>query len=90
MEAALRDHPDSDQVIDSLTPAQRFFVSWGQFWRTKSRDDYLIKQLASDPHSPGNIRAFVPPSNLEEFHAAFEINETNKMYLAPEKRGNVW
>eukprot|EP01134_Creolimax_fragrantissima_P007458 CFRG7458T1 len=90
MKAALKSHPESDQVIDGYTPDQRFFIAWAQFWRTKSRDDELMQRLASDPHSPGRIRAYLPPCNLDEFVEAFSVVEGDKMYVPKEKRGQVW
>ncbi|KNC70884.1 hypothetical protein SARC_16586, partial [Sphaeroforma arctica JP610] len=35
MRTALKSHPEADRVIDGWTPDQRFFVAWGQFWRSK-------------------------------------------------------
>ncbi|KNC80277.1 hypothetical protein SARC_07357, partial [Sphaeroforma arctica JP610] len=47
-------------------------------------------QIATDPHSPGQLRAYLPPMNLVEFINAFGIKEGHNMYIPPEKRGNVW
>ena len=43
-------------VIDGLTGDQRVFLGWAQVWRSKARDDALIQQLHTDPHSPGTAR----------------------------------
>ena len=45
-------------VIDGFTGDQRFFMGWGQVWRTLWRDDALRQQLVNGTHSPGHIRAF--------------------------------
>ena len=76
--------------IDGFTPEQRFFMSWGTIWRTKSRDDYVKTQVKTDPHSPGKIRSFQPLLNIDEFYAAFDIKEGDKMYIAPEERVRIW
>lgn len=76
--------------IDGFTPEQRFFMSWGTIWRTKSRDEALKNQVKTDPHSPGMFRAFVPLLNVEAFYEAFNIVEGDKMYLKPEERVAIW
>jgi len=76
--------------IDGFTPEQRFFMSWATVWRTKSRDEALRTQIKTDPHSPGTVRATQPLLNIQEFYDAFDINEGDPMYLAPEKRVHIW
>ncbi len=78
------------EPIDGFTPEQRFFMSWGTIWRTKSRDEALKNQVKTDPHSPGMFRAFVPLLNVEAFYKAFNIVEGDKMYLKPEERVAIW
>ena len=43
-------------VIDGLTGAQRFFMSWARAWQQKVRDTEAIRLLAIDPHSPNEFR----------------------------------
>ncbi len=43
-------------MIDGLTGDQRFFVGWGQAWRSKYREAELARRLATDPHSPPEFR----------------------------------
>lgn len=76
--------------IDGFTAEQRFFMSWATVWRTKSRDEALRTQIKTDPHSPGMIRATQPLLNIQEFYDAFGIKEGDEMYLAPEKRVQIW
>ena len=78
------------EPIDGFTPEQRFFMSWGTIWRTKSREEALRNQVKTDPHSPGMFRAFVPLLNVEAFYEAFDIKEGDKMYLSPEDRVAIW
>ena len=44
-------------VIDGLTGDERFFYGWGTIWGVKSTDKQLIRQIKTDPHSPGEFRA---------------------------------
>lgn len=76
--------------IDGFTPEQRFFLSWGTVWRTKYRDEALKNQIKTDPHSPGMNRAVQPLLNIDAFYEAFNIKDTDSMYIAPEQRVKIW
>ena len=76
--------------IDGFTPEQRFFMSWATVWRTKIRDEALRTQVKTDPHSPGQVRAIQPLLNVDAFYAAFDIQEGDEMYLAPDERVRIW
>ncbi|HLP64160.1 M13 family metallopeptidase [Flavobacterium sp.] len=77
-------------LIDGYTPEQRLFISWATIWRTKSRDEAIKNQVKTDPHSPGMYRAYVPLLNVDEFYKAFDIKETDKLYVKPEDRVKIW
>ena len=77
-------------VIDGLTADQRLFMGWGQIWRRKYRDENLLQRLKTDPHSPSEYRCNGIVPNIPEFYTAFGVTETDKMYLAPEKRVKIW
>lgn len=78
------------EKIDGFTPEQRFFMSWATVWRTKARDETTRNLIKTDPHSPGNFRAYVPLLNLEEFYKAFDIKEGDALYLKNEERVLIW
>lgn len=77
-------------VIDGLTGAQRFFLSWAQAWAQKGRDEEVIRLLAIDPHSPNEFRCNQIVRNIDEFYAAFDVTEADALYLAPEERVRIW
>ncbi|MBV8977176.1 MAG: M13 family metallopeptidase [Alphaproteobacteria bacterium] len=77
-------------VIDSLTGDQRVFLGWAQAWRGKVTDDYVKKQVVSDPHSPRQFRVNGVVRNLDAWYAAFAIKPGDKLYVAPEKRVRIW
>lgn len=77
-------------VIDGLTGAERFFLSWAQAWQMKLRDQEAIRLLAIDPHSPNEFRCNQIVSNLEPFYTAFGVTEADALWLAPEKRVTIW
>ena len=77
-------------VVDGLTAAQRFLMSWAQCWRGKSRDEIAIQRLATDPHSPPEFRCNQVVKNLDIFHETFGVTENDEMWLAPEDRVAIW
>ncbi|MHC5354445.1 M13 family metallopeptidase [Myroides sp. LJL115] len=77
-------------LIDGFTPEQRFFISWATIWRTKARDEAVRNQVKTDPHAPGHYRAYVPLQNVDAFYEAFDIQETDKLYIKPEERVKIW
>ena len=77
-------------VIDGLTGDQRFFMGFGQVWRSKMREAQQIVQVKTDPHSPGQFRANGTMMNQPAFYEAFGVKEGDKMYLAPKDRVTIW
>jgi putative endopeptidase len=77
-------------VIDGYTGEQRFFIAWAQGWKTLSRPEAMKQLIATNPHSPGEFRAFAPLTNLTEFYEAFNVKPNNKMFTPADKRAEVW
>jgi putative endopeptidase len=75
-------------VIDGYTGDQRFFLGFGQVWRSKYRDDYLRTIVATDPHSPDFYRANVV-RNFDPWYKAFDVKD-GAIYLPPEQRIKIW
>jgi putative endopeptidase len=77
-------------VIGGFTGDQRVFLGWGQVWRTLQRPEALRQQLASDPHSPGQVRAVAPLRNMDLWYATWGIKPGDRQYVAPEDRVRIW
>ncbi len=77
-------------VIDGFTGDQRFFLGIGQAWRFKATDEAQRNRVQTDPHSPPEFRVNGPLPNMPEFIAAFDVQETDGMYLPPEQRVKIW
>jgi putative endopeptidase len=77
-------------VIDGFTGKQRLFLSWGQIWRGKMRDEALINQLTTNPHSPSQYRANGIVRNVDAWYDAFDVKEGDALYLPPEERVKIW
>lgn len=76
-------------VIDGYTGDQRFFLGFSQIWRQKFRDAAIQRQLATDPHTPGSLRAYVV-RNIDAWYAAFGVKLDEKYYLSEDARVRVW
>ncbi|QKJ29263.1 M13 family metallopeptidase [Mucilaginibacter mali] len=76
--------------IDGLTPDQRFFLSFAQVWRIKTRDETMRMRVNTDPHSPEVYRVNGPLSNMVEFYNAFGIKPGDKMYREDKDRVKIW
>jgi len=83
-------HGKEAPVIGGFTGDQRFFLGFGQIWRTKFRDAALRNQLLTNPHSPGPARAFVPLTNNDAFLKAFNVKPGDGMWRAPADRVKIW
>ncbi|WP_095497438.1 M13 family metallopeptidase [Paraferrimonas haliotis] len=77
-------------VMDGFTGVQRVFLGYGQVWANKSREEYLRNLVASDPHSPPQYRVNGIVRNVPEFYQAFNVTESQKLYLPPEQRVKIW
>ena len=77
-------------VMDGYTGLQRVFIGYGQTWRNLARDEYVRTQIQTDPHSPAQYRVNGVVRNVPEFYEAFEIAESDDLYLPPEERVKIW
>lgn len=77
-------------VVDGLTGAERFFLSWAQAWQLKARDEEVIRLLAIDPHSPNEFRCNQIVRNLDGFYETFDVTEADGLWLDPEERVTIW
>jgi putative endopeptidase len=77
-------------VIDGLTGDQRVFMGWAQAWCGKVTDDYVRKQVVSDPHSPRAFRVNGVVRNMDAWYTVFGVTPGDKLYLAPEARVHIW
>ncbi|MDR3387045.1 MAG: M13 family metallopeptidase, partial [Rudaea sp.] len=77
-------------VINGMTGDQRVFLGWAQAWRGKVTDDYVKRQVVSDPHSPRQFRVNGVVHNIDAWYAAFGVKPGEKLYVAPDKRVHIW
>jgi putative endopeptidase len=77
-------------VIDGLTAAQRFFLSWAQAWQIAIRPEEALRLLSIDPHSPNEFRCNQIVRNLDPFYEAFDVTPADELWLEPDARVAIW
>lgn len=77
-------------VINGMTGAQRFYISYAQSWMGKLRDDDLLRLLKTDPHAPMDVRTNGAVRNQDAFHEAFGTQPGDALWLAPDQRVRLW
>lgn len=69
---------------------QAYFKNWARIWCMKAKEQYILLLLTNDVHAPAELRANIQPRNFSEWYQAFDVKETDKMYIVPEKRVVIW
>ena len=77
-----------DAAAGGYTPAQQFFISFGQVWCENRTEQVSRLSAKTDPHSPGRYRTNGTVQNFDEFGKAFNCKKGSPMY--PENSCRVW
>ncbi|NLP00611.1 MAG: peptidase [Clostridiaceae bacterium] len=78
----MKEIPDADY--------KAFFESNGRIWRYTATPKMYQLLAQQDTHSPHKFRSNMVIRNFQEFYDTYNIQPVDRMYLAPEKRVNVW
>ena len=76
--------------MDGFTPEQRFFLAYANVWASNITKEQIINLTNNDVHSLGKWRVNGTLPHVTEFIDAFNVQEDNAMWLAPEKRAKLW
>jgi putative endopeptidase len=77
-------------VIDGFSGPQRFFLGFGQSWRSKWREGLIREVVLTDPHAPSEFRANGVVSNMDEYYAAFGVRKGDKLWRPAAERVKIW
>ena len=77
-------------MIDGTSGDERFFYGFAQIYRSKARDEAVVAQIKTDPHSPGEFRVNGTVRNHPAFYSTFGVKPGDRMYLAPGQRVSIW
>jgi putative endopeptidase len=81
---------ETPPIIDGLSGAERFFLSWAQVWQYQARAEEVARRLAIDPHSPPEFRCNQIVRNIDEFYDTFDVSEGDALWLEPAERVTIW
>ena len=84
------DDPADAPVIEGLSAAERFFLSWALSWQTKVRPEMAKQLISIDPHSPAEFRCNGVVANLDLFAATFQTKPGDALWLEPDQRVRIW
>lgn len=77
-------------VRDGFSGDQRFFLGWGQVWRSKYRDSAKRTQVRTDPHSAAQFRVIGSTRNLDAWYETFGVAPADRYYLPAADRVKLW
>jgi len=80
----------TNELINGLTPDQRFFLNAAAVWRIKESEEALRTQVLTNPHSTPMYRVNGPVSNIPGFYEAFQVKPSDPMYRPDSIRVKVW
>ena len=85
-----REGKGEEPTLDGFTPAQQFFLSWGQWRGDEIRPETQRTMVQGDPHPIAKYRVNGPLSNLPAFREAFQCKADAPMVRAQTERCEVW
>ncbi|CAI2356152.1 unnamed protein product [Caenorhabditis sp. 36 PRJEB53466] len=90
--ATTRSGVEEDRLpgLESYTPNQIFWITYGYSWCMKQTDANLVHQLLTNPHSPAQCRTNQVMQDIPEFGKDFGCARGTPMYPEPSGRCKVW
>jgi endothelin-converting enzyme/putative endopeptidase len=77
-------------TLEGLSPAQQFFIAWGQFFGDAIRPEMQRFMVQGDTHPTSRYRINGPLSNLAPFQEAFACRDGLPMVRPAATRCEVW
>ncbi len=90
MQNAMQQNQVNKEQMDGFTPEQRFFLAYAAVWASNINNEGILNLTQNDVHSLGRNRVNIALPQVTEFIEAFGIKEGDGMWLAPEKRAQLW
>ena len=90
MQNAMAKKQVNKKSMDGFTPEQRFFLAYAAVWASNINTEGILNLTQNDVHSLGRNRVNVALPQVTEFIEAFGIKEGDGMWVAPEKRVQLW
>lgn len=69
---------------------RQVFIAYALSHASSSRPEYSIMLAKSDEHPNDKFRVNGVLQHCDDFYEVFDVKETEKLYLPPEQRANIW
>lgn len=69
---------------------QDLFKTYAKSWMQKQRPEAITAEVQSDVHAPQPTRVNIPSQCQDAFYEAFDVKETDGMWLDPKDRIQIW
>jgi putative endopeptidase len=79
-----------DNSNDEYNWKQRFFISYAQVWANTETNEYVRRSIQNNCHSVPMIRVNGTLPMFTPWYSAFDVKETDKLYVSEDKRAKVW
>jgi putative endopeptidase len=80
----------TDDTQSEYNWKQRFFISYAQVWANTETDEYVRRSIQNNCHSVPMIRVNGTLPMFTPWYSAFDVKETDKLYVSEDKRAKVW
>lgn len=88
--SAYKNFGEKSEDAIGLTPDQRFFIAYAMGEVSNIRDEEILRRTKTDEHSLSRWRVNGILPHVDAWYDVFNISESDKMYVAPEKRVKLW
>jgi putative endopeptidase len=68
---------------------RQFFIGFARAWRSKSSEEGMRAQIATDNHAPESWR-IATVRNIDAWYDAFDVQPGQRLYLEPRARVRIW
>lgn len=77
-------------LVNTPEEYRDLFANYAVNWCGVTNNESALSSLSHDVHSPDYIRVNAVVSSCDEFYEAYDVEEGDSMYVAPENRINRW
>lgn len=78
------------KVKDGFTADQRFFLAYSGVWAANITETEIRNRTKSDPHSLGKWRVNGALPHINAWYEAFNVKESDKMFIPESERLQLW
>ena len=76
--------------LEKKNAYKQFFTAYAISWRIKEKRAKILQGLFVDRHAPAFLRVNLIVSQFQEWYDAFDIKDSDPMFIEPEKRIRIF